>query len=95
MTTVTIERRKRGVFGWFFALCFWGFNALMALWIYAGISQAAKHASANQYEQAGYQIGTGVGVFALLVLWVIGAVILGLMMFFTRGKKMLITKEQS
>ena len=40
-----------------------------------------------KYEQAGYQIGTGVGVFALLVLWAMGAIILGPMMFFTRGNE--------
>jgi hypothetical protein len=44
--------------------------------------------------RAGAAIGTGIGVTAILVFWCLGTIILGFLVLFTRGKKILITRTE-
>lgn len=82
-----LRKAKRGFFGKLVLFAFWGFNALMALWIYGGTSSAIESSKGlTGAEQAGAAIGTGIGVAMILTLWVIGGVILGLMALLTRPK---------
>ena len=93
MATIQVEKRKRGIFGWIVAILFWGFNVLMAASVasYWGILGTME--TEGELEQAGAVIGGTIGTGMLFSLWFFGAVILGLMMFFTRGKKITITRE--
>ena len=95
MTTVQIEKRKRGVGGWITAILFWGFNIFMAFALFAGLDGAgdAIREGASEAERTGAAIGTTIGAGFILAIWALGALILGMMMFFTRGKKIIITKE--
>lgn len=96
MATVQIEKRRRGVFGWIIAILFWGFNLMMAVWlwgVFAATSEVVGNA-ASDAEKAGAMLGTGIGVTVILWVWVFGAFILGLMMLFTRGRKEIITVER-
>lgn len=71
--------------GKFFKILFWLFNALMVFWIYAGISgNSASMKSMQGAELTGAQIGTGIGVMMLVMIWVVGDIILGLMVLMTR-----------
>lgn len=82
-----LRKQKRGFFGKLFKWSFIGFNALMALWAVAGFNAATKDYDAlSGAEQAGAAIGTGVGMAMVLVLWVLGAIILGMFVLFTRPK---------
>lgn len=95
MATIQVEKRKRGIGGWITAILFWGFNALMALALFAGLDGAGDsiREGASEAERAGAAIGTTIGAGFILTIWALGAVILGMMMFFTRGKKVIITTE--
>ncbi|WP_111817767.1 hypothetical protein [Agrobacterium sp. CFBP2214] len=84
---VQLRKPKRGFFGKLFKWSFVLFNLLMAVWVVGGFNAATKDDNAlSGAEQAGAAIGTGLGVAMLLILWVIGAVILGLFVMFTRPK---------
>ena len=82
-----LRKAKRGLFGKLAIWAFWGFNLLMVLWIWGGTKAAIEGQQAmTGAEAAGAAIGTGIGVTMLIVLWLIGAVILGLMALLTRPK---------
>ncbi|WP_454702044.1 hypothetical protein [Agrobacterium burrii] len=84
---VQLRKPKRGFFGKLFKWSFVFFNLLMAIWVVGGFNAATKDYNAlSGAEQTGAAIGTGLGVAMLLVLWVIGALILGLFVMFTRPK---------
>ena len=82
---VQLRKAKRGFFGKLFKWTFVVFNILMALWLYGGMSSAARSIqNLSGAEHAGATIGTGVGVAIILMIWVIGDIILGLFVLFTR-----------
>ncbi|MCQ1772886.1 hypothetical protein NOI24_16370 [Neorhizobium galegae] len=84
---VQLRKPKRGFFGKLFKWSFIGFNILMAIWAVAGFNAATKDYSAlSGAEQAGAAIGTGIGMAMVLVLWVLGAIMLGMFVLFTRPK---------
>lgn len=96
MATITrIEKRKRGFFGWIFLTIFWLFNALMVCSLFAGINATSKKMAllTTEAEKAGGAVGTIIGVSMILLMWALGAAILGLFVMLTRGSK--ITVETS
>jgi len=90
--TVRIEKRQRGVVGWVFLILFWAFNALMAFGLFAGLDSATKTAAGltSEAEQAGAAIGTAIGASMIVSIWMAGAVILGIFVMLTRGKKIIV-----
>ena len=90
--TTRIERRKRGIIGWFFLLLFWAFNALMAFSFFAGLSGTAESYAtmATDAERAGHTLGTMIGGGMILGIWAMGALILGLFVMLTRGAKVIV-----
>ncbi len=58
------------------------FNALMLVWLVAGI-RSANDCQAQQYVEA-CQAGVGVGAAFILVIWALGDVILGVIWLVTR-----------
>lgn len=93
-TIVRTEKRKRGIFGTLVWWVFLAFNALMALWLFFGLSHVADQApkAASGAEQAGMAIGGAIAAGMLLSVWLIGALILGLIVALTRGKTITIEK---
>lgn len=82
-----LRKPKRGIFGKLVIFAFWGFNALMVWSIWVGTQGAVESQKGlSGAEAAGAAIGTGLGVTLLLMIWVIGAVILGLMALLTRPR---------
>jgi hypothetical protein len=96
MATISIEKRRRGVFGWLVAIVFWGYNLFMLVWfsLSVGLFSRAMQQGPPMTEarRAGVALGAGIAWTGFLGMWLLGAVILGLMMLFTRGKKITITK---
>lgn len=95
MASITTETRKRGVFGWIVAVFFWAWNAFMTWCLISGLAKTSDHYLTIDSEagRTGAAIGAAIGIGALLFMWVAGAVILGLMMIFTRGRRMMITQD--
>ena len=90
------ERRgPRSLFGKLVKFIFIAFNILMVLWMFAGVDSATEDYSTlgSDAEKAGAAIGTGLGVMFLLFIWGVGDLILGLMVLFTRGEKIIISRE--
>lgn len=92
VTRKLVEKRRRGFFGWVFMLLFWAFNALMVVSLFSGISKNAEQyrTLATEAERQGAAAGTGLGIMMLLMTWAAGAVVLGLLVLFTRGRKEMI-----
>jgi uncharacterized paraquat-inducible protein A len=83
-----LRRAKRGLFGKLFKLAFILFNVIMAVWLIGGVGAAGEHISSatSAAGRAGATLGAGMGAFFILTLWVIGDIILGALVFFTRPK---------
>ncbi len=83
-----LKKPKRGVFGKLFLWLFYLYNAFMAWWLISGAMEASKvmDTAVSEAEKAGAAIGTGMGVTMILIIWVIGAVITGLLAIMTRPK---------
>ena len=91
-TVVRTEKRVRGFFGWVFLVVFWCFNALMAFGFFSGVSGNVQQAEnlGSDAERAGYAVGTFLGAGMILSVWVLGAVLLGIFVLLTRGKKVIV-----
>lgn len=87
VTKRTIEKRRRGFFGWFFLLLFWGFNLLMAYAIIVSVGKSPPPAGLTQAQRDAYNAGIGLGVMVSLFFWAAGAVVFGLLAYFSRGKR--------
>ena len=67
---------------------FFAFNLLMAFAMYLGFAENAdKINNALETGSAGVVVGTGLGAFFLLVLWVMGDIILGLLYLVAKPPK--------
>ena len=68
----------------------------MAWWLFAGLAGNGQHMSTlhSSAERTGAAIGTGLGITMVLFVWVLGTVILGFMMMFTRGRREITTVER-
>ena len=88
-----IEKRRRGPLGWVVAILFYGFNAVMILLIaltWAGVGSVAE----QNYDDASVAVAGVAGFLSTVALfwfWLFGAIILGIMMLLTRGKKVILT----
>lgn len=89
VTKRMIEKRRRGFFGWIFLLLFWAFNAFMLYGLFSGVGENAKRSAAlaESSSRLAHDVGTGIGLMLVLIVWAAGSVILGLMAYFTRGRQ--------
>lgn len=84
---VQLRKPKRGFFGKLFKWSFIAFNVLMLVWLIGGMNAASDGMNGlNDAERAGAAIGTGIGVALIFGIWVVGDIILGLFVLFTRPK---------
>ena len=86
------EYYKRGIFGWLTKISFIAFNLFMAGWLLVYWADVANliNAADSEAARAGAAIGFSIGIGVILFLWVSGAIILGLLTYFTRGKKVIL-----
>src|SRR4051812_31354537 len=91
-SVVRRETRERTALGKLIKWAFVAFNIAMIIWIVGGLTAASKIQVHSAGEQAGLAIGSAIGVASLLVLWAIGDIILGILVLFSRGDK-IITEE--
>lgn len=84
---VQLRKPKRGFFGKLFKWSFIAFNIFMVIWLVSGMNAASDGMNnLNDAERAGAAIGTGIGMALIFGIWVIGDIILGLFVLFTRPK---------
>lgn len=94
-TVELIETRKRGFFGrickWIFIL----FNLAMAFWLISYLGSVSQQFTSQTSDagRAGAAIGTTIGVGFLMMLWLAGDIILGMLVYFTRGSKVIIERR--
>lgn len=83
-----LRKPKRSIMGKIFKWLFILFNVLMALWVIGGFLTVGDVVTTAQSdaEQAGAAIGATLGMGMLLGFWVVGDIILGLLVLFTRPK---------
>jgi len=83
-----LRKPKRGIFGKLFKWLFILFNILMAIWVFSAFFSVGEviDTANNGAEQAGAAIGGTLAMGMLLSIWVIGDIILGLMVLFTKAK---------
>lgn len=82
-----LRKPKRGFFGKLFIWSFYLYNLLMVVWLIGGINSASKIEAVSEAEKAGAAIGTGIGITMILIVWVIGDIITGLLALMTRPKR--------
>lgn len=83
-----IKKPKRGCLGGILKWAFILFNILMIVWLvsYFGTIGEALDSSTSEAQKTGTAIGGTMGTGMLLSIWVIGDIILGLFVLFTRPK---------
>jgi hypothetical protein len=100
MPTVRKEVSDRTVMGKVFKYAFIAFNVLMLFAFLKGcaissesITNASMESEYADAATAGATIGAGLAMGTLLFLWLVGDVILGLFVLFTRRKKIIEVEE--
>ena len=82
-----LRKPKRTLVGKIIKWGFIVFNIVMLIWLVGGVGSAAQETQAlNGAEQVGAAIGTGIGAMLIGGIWVVGDIILGIMVLFTRPK---------
>ena len=83
---VQLRKAKRGFFGTVFKWLFILFNVLMVWWMVEGIgiTSDAVTTAGSGAEQTGAAIGSGLGMMMIFGIWVVGDIILGLFVLFTK-----------
>lgn len=83
-----LRKPSRSILGKIVKWIFIFFNLIMIFWTVSvlGISSDAVATSISDAEVAGTAIGTGIGMFFIAIIWLIGAVILGILTLLTRPK---------
>ncbi|MCJ2183932.1 hypothetical protein MTR62_14690 [Novosphingobium sp. 1949] len=86
------EIRRRGAFGKIVKWTFILFNLLMLVWMLSTCASAGEmmNQAQNDAEHVGAAIGATVASGVQLFIWMAGVVVLGAMVLFTRGKKLIV-----
>ncbi|MDU5779439.1 MAG: hypothetical protein E6Z83_01385 [Pantoea sp.] len=83
-----VKKPKRTLFGKIVKIVFILFNLLMIYSIFAGMGASGDviNNAASDAERAGAALGAGMGAMMLGILWVVGDIIIGTLVFLTRPK---------
>jgi hypothetical protein len=91
---VRTERFKRGVAGRIWKLSFIAFNLAMAAWTATSLYAIFHPHDRVETADTGSAIGSGVVIFLTLIAWALGALVLGVMSFLTRGGKVTVEEPR-
>jgi hypothetical protein len=96
MAIVTkVEKRQRSFVGQLFYLLFIGFNLLMLAWLVSGFINISGIPVDTDAQRAGRAIGAAIGFGLILTIWIIGAVLLGILTMVTRGTTVIVEEARS
>jgi len=74
-----MEKESRGLVGTLFKWMFIAFNVMMAIMVYMSMGHTEESNTA-------VQVGAGMGLGMLGMMWAAGFIVLGAFMYFTRAK---------
>ncbi|GAB3571789.1 hypothetical protein GCM10027578_30650 [Spirosoma luteolum] len=82
------EKPRRTGFGKVIKWVFIGFNILMFIWVVFGLVNAPDEVAAagNERQQEDEAVYAGIGLIALLLVWAVGAGLLGILLRLTRPR---------
>jgi hypothetical protein len=96
MAIVTkVEKRQRSFIGQLFYLLFIGFNLLMLAWLVSGFINVSGIPVDTAAQRAGRAIGAAIGFGMILTIWIIGAILLGILAMVTRGTTVIVEEARS
>ena len=84
-----LRKSKRSIFGKIIKWAFIIFNVIMLMWVIGGggaVSDQMDASTGDAAAEVGTAIGGALGMGMLFILWLIGDVILGMFVLFTRPK---------
>ena len=90
---IRTERYKRGIFGWIFKIMFIAFNVFMLTVVGLTFWGMSQYAPADIHTRPGGALGLTFGFGIILFVWALASFILGLLSYFTRGKKVIIEER--
>jgi invasion protein IalB len=94
--TVKTIKNVRGVFGQIIKWTFILFNILMLVWLFGYWSSIAPLMDTDSDAgQAGAAIGSFLGTGMILVIWTLGAIVLGIFVLLTKGKKIIVEEGKN
>ena len=96
MAVVRREISDRTAFGKIVKWAFILFNLFMLFALVKGCAAASSAVTASPHgsaEEAGAAIGTALGTGFLMMIWVMGDIIIGMFVLFTRRKKIIEVDE--
>lgn len=96
MSVVRREISDRTTFGKIVKWAFILFNLFMIVALFKGCAAAssvANNAPQGSAEQAGAAIGTVLGTGMIMMVWVMGDIIIGMFVLFTKRKKIIEVEE--
>lgn len=88
--TVTVEKRKRGFAGWLARILFWGWTLLMGAMV--AIAFTAGPPAETEAEKVGSGLGILLASSILFWIWAAGALVLGIFVLATRGRRIMVTE---
>ena len=82
------EKPRRTAFGKAVKLIFIGFNILMFIWVVFGLVNAPDEVAAagTESQQEDEAVYAGIGLIALLLVWAVGAGLLGILLRLPRPR---------
>ncbi|RPD96068.1 hypothetical protein BBB56_19440 [Candidatus Pantoea deserta] len=83
-----VRKPKRSLFGKIVKAVFIIFNIFMLYSVFTGMGASGEviNNAASDAERAGAALGAGMGAMMLGILWVVGDIIIGMLVFLTRPK---------
>lgn len=79
----------------FFKALFWIWNAIMLFWLFGYVNDVNKLMEGmTSVEKSGGEVGAGIGIMMILLVWMIGAVILALLTKMCKKQETTITAPE-
>lgn len=90
--TVTVEKRKRGFAGWLARILFWGWTLVMGAMFVIAFMAGGRTPAETEAEKVGSGLGILLASSVVFWIWALGALVLGIFVLATRGRKITVTE---
>ena len=100
---IRTERYRRGVIGWLFAGLYGAFNLVMAGWMIVSVIEASNaqlrradglSLPITPFSGIGLEIAPAAKLLLVLLVWALGTIVLGALLHFTRGSKVVVEEQE-
>ena len=80
---------RLGVIGWISRIALFGWTIVMIAWLWSAGHVASEASSTAE------QVGAGIGIWMIVVIWMVGTIIFGIWALLTRPAKALVPIDDS